>query len=612
MLLTPTMHTTNKILAFIFIFHAGFISFSQAESSKENQTNDSIIESKFHDYYKKLIESEKLRIADSIKKAQLVDELKQLKNTDNLKKEDLENQLKDIEDAEKERLVNKKNKIDSLRSHAKGHPVIGVLKDTLFLLYSKIGASSPKDRALSISNKIKSLYSDDFLKTDSILSIPLDSSVDIVYKETIIMSISETDAIWYNKDISQLAQEFTTNIKTSIVKAREENSTQKILIRIGLVLLVIIVARILIWLIDKASKYLLLFINKKKDKWIKDLSYKDYTFLSAEQEIQIILFFVKILKWIIYGIFAYITIPIIFSIFPFTRGWADTLFGLIWKPFKGLINAVWDYLPNLFTILVIFFVMKYFIRFIKYIFTEIKAEKLKIYGFYPDWAMPTYNIVRFMLYAFMFILIFPYLPGSDSDVFKGVSVFLGVLFSLGSSSAIANMIAGLVITYMRPYKIGDRIRIADVSGDVVEKTLLVTRVKTPKNEIITIPNSSVLSGNTINYSIEAEETGLIIHTTITIGYDVPWRKMHEVLEEAANRTDKLLKEPKPFILQTSLDDFYVSYQLNAYTKEAQKQAGIYSDLHQNIQDVCREQDVEILSPHYRANRDGSESTIPKS
>ncbi|MEJ2113596.1 MAG: mechanosensitive ion channel family protein [Flavobacteriaceae bacterium] len=606
------MHTTNKILAFIFIFHAGFISFSQAESSKENQTNDSIIESKFHDYYKKLIESEKLRIADSIKKAQLVDELKQLKNTDNLKKEDLENQLKDIEDAEKERLVNKKNKIDSLRSHAKGHPVIGVLKDTLFLLYSKIGASSPKDRALSISNKIKSLYSDDFLKTDSIRSIPLDSSVDIVYKETIIMSISETDAIWYNKDISQLAQEFTTNIKTSIVKAREENSTQKILIRIGLVLLVIIVARILIWLIDKASKYLLLFINKKKDKWIKDLSYKDYTFLSAEQEIQIILFFVKILKWIIYGIFAYITIPIIFSIFPFTRGWADTLFGLIWKPFKGLINAVWDYLPNLFTILVIFFVMKYFIRFIKYIFTEIKAEKLKIYGFYPDWAMPTYNIVRFMLYAFMFILIFPYLPGSDSDVFKGVSVFLGVLFSLGSSSAIANMIAGLVITYMRPYKIGDRIRIADVSGDVVEKTLLVTRVKTPKNEIITIPNSSVLSGNTINYSIEAEETGLIIHTTITIGYDVPWRKMHEVLEEAANRTDKLLKEPKPFILQTSLDDFYVSYQLNAYTKEAQKQAGIYSDLHQNIQDVCREQDVEILSPHYRANRDGSESTIPKS
>ena len=172
------------------------------------------------------------------------------------------------------------------------------------------------------------------------------------------------------------------------------------------------------------------------------------------------------------------------------------------------------------------------------------------------------------------------------------------------------MVAGLVITYMRPFKIGDRIKIGDVTGDVVEKTLLVTRVRTLKNEITTIPNSSVLNGNTTNYSVEAMEKGLIIHTTVTIGYDVPWKNMHKALIDAALRTDLILDEPTPFVLQTSLDDFYVSYQINAYTREAGKQALIYSNLHQNIQDVCNERGIEILSPHYRAARDGNMTTIP--
>ena len=274
--------------------------------------------------------------------------------------------------------------------------------------------------------------------------------------------------------------------------------------------------------------------------------------------------------------------------------------------------AVWRYLPNLFSILVIYFVMKYFIRFVKYIFHEIEADKLKLAGFHADWAMPTYSIVRILLYAFMFVLIFPYLPGSDSNIFKGVSVFIGILFSLGSSSAIANMVAGLVITYMRPFKIGDRIKIGDATGDVVEKTLLVTRIKTIKNEIITIPNSSILSSNTTNYTSEAEGVGLIIHTTVTIGYDVPWKDMHQALIDAALRTDFVLDNPRPFVLQTSLEDFYVAYQINAYIHEASRQGGIYSQLHQNIQDVCNERGIEIMSPHYRAARDGNTTTIPAS
>lgn len=574
------------------------------------QKNDSINNIALNEYNQKLGEVEKLRVADSIKKAELESQLLKLKTTDNLQKEDLLQQLKSIEENEKKRIEDKKAHIESLRNTAKGYPVIGAMKDTLFLIYSKIGASTPKERAINISRKIEKLYEDDFLKADSILVMKSENTFDIIYGEIIIMSISENDAIWYGKGMPELAQSFKETIKNSIVEAKNENSWLKLIARIGLVLLVIGIAWAMIWLIGKGYSKLLLFINSKKDKWLKNLSYKDYTFLTAEQELQVVLFLVKIFRWFVYAVLLYITLPIIFSIFPFSRDWADALFHLIWSPFKGVLIAIWEYLPNLFSILVIYFVMKYVIRFARYIFHEIEAEKLKLSGFHADWAMPTYSIVKFLLYAFMFVLIFPYLPGSDSNIFKGVSVFIGVLFSLGSSSAIANMVAGLVITYMRPFKIGDRIKIGDVTGDVVEKTLLVTRIRTIKNEVITIPNSSVLIGNTTNYSSEAIEKGLIIHTTVTIGYDVPWKDMHQALIDAALRTNLILDEPKPFVLQTSLEDFYVSYQINAYTREAGKQALIYSNLHQNIQDVCNERGIEILSPHYRAARDGNMTTIP--
>ncbi|MDE6716209.1 MAG: mechanosensitive ion channel family protein, partial [Muribaculaceae bacterium] len=241
----------------------------------------------------------------------------------------------------------------------------------------------------------------------------------------------------------------------------------------------------------------------------------------------------------------------------------------------------------------------------------IEDEKLKISGFYPDWAQPTFNIIRFLLYAFMIAMIYPYLPGSNSGVFQGISVFVGLIVSLGSSTVIGNIIAGLVITYMRPYKIGDRIKLNDTTGNVIEKTPFVTRLRTPKNEVVTIPNSFIMSSHTVNYSASARKFGLIIHTTVTIGYDAPWRQVHQLLINAARITPGVLDNPKPFVLETELQDYYPCYQINAYIKDADKLAQITSDLHQNIQDVFNEAGVEIMSPHYFAKRDGSASTIPE-
>ena len=602
------MHKIKQNIISFVLFLFCFISYAQTDSTEK--ISDSLNVSALREYNRRLAEIDRQRMADSVKKAELENQLKLLTATDNPQKEGLIQKLKVIEENDSLRIAEKKRRIDELRNTAQGYPVIGVSKDTLFLIYSKIGASTPRERAANITSKIKKLYLADFFRTDSLVVVKSENTYDIVYGETILMSVSENDALWYGKSMPELAASFKLFIRNSIIQARKENSLTKLLFRIGLAVLVIVFSWLIIWTIGKGYKRLLVYLDAKKNLWFRDFSYKDYTFLKKAQELQAALILIRVSRWFIYALLLYITLPILFSIFPFSREWAGALFRLIWSPFKGVIIAVWDYLPEMFSILVIYFVMRYFIRFVKYIFSEIEAGKLKISGFHEDWAMPTFSIVRFLLYAFMFVLIFPYLPGSDSDIFKGVSVFLGVLFSLGSTSAIANIIAGLVITYMRPFKIGDRIRIGDVTGDVLEKTMLVTRIRTTKNEIITIPNSSVLSGNTINFSSEAVEKGLIIYTTVTIGYDVPWKKMHQALIDAALRTELLLKEPEPFVLQTSLDDFYVSYQINAYTKEAKEQAWIYSSLHQNIQDVCHEMGIEILSPHYRSARDGNRTTIP--
>jgi small-conductance mechanosensitive channel len=224
--------------------------------------------------------------------------------------------------------------------------------------------------------------------------------------------------------------------------------------------------------------------------------------------------------------------------------------------------------------------------------------------------MPTYKIVRVLIVVFTLIVAFPYLPGSKSPAFQGVSIFFGLLLSLGSSSAISNVVAGTVLTYTRAFQLGDRVKIGETTGDIVEKTLLVTRVRTIKNVDIAVPNAMVLSSHIVNFSSMAKQNGLILHTSVTIGYDAPWRKIHELLVSAAESTSNVLPDPKPFVLQTALNDFYVSYEINAFTDQATVMAQTYSELHQNIQDKFYEAGVEIMSPHHFGVRDSNRPAIP--
>lgn len=322
------------------------------------------------------------------------------------------------------------------------------------------------------------------------------------------------------------------------------------------------------------------------------------------------MFFAKATRLVVIVLFLLAYLPFMFSFFPMTKGIVSLFYGYIEKPILFLIYGFIDFLPNLFFIIVIIIFTRYIVKVSKYFVEDIENEKLVLKNFPKDWANTTQKMFSLLAYAFALILIYPQIPGSTSSAFKGVSIFIGAILSFGSTSAIANLIAGVVITYMRPFQIGDRISVQGIYGDVIEKTLLVTRVQTPKMEEVTIPNANIIGGHLINYSANSKKKGLILHTSITLGYNVPWDQAEKLLLSAAQNSKFLLKEPKPFVLQTSLDDNYVSHELNVYTKEEKKMPLIYSDIHRNILDVFNEAGVEILSPQYMAARDGNLTTVP--
>jgi small-conductance mechanosensitive channel len=575
-----------------------------------NMTKDSLNAALLDEYRKKIDKIEHLRIEDSTKKALLENQLNSLKTTDNYKKEELEAQLLELKERDIKRLNEQKAKIDSLKNNAKYYPVFGFFNDTLFNIYTRSGSFSAAARAQVISDRLQQLGSKIHSSKDTLALVELESTVDIVSGELIIMNVSENDALWNNSNRVDLANKYLDILNDALTQYKSETNIITLIKEAGMALFVILAISFLIYYIIKFFKWSEIKILSLKNVYFVGFKINNYTILDSNGQVKFLLTTNTIFKWLFILLSVYITLPILFGIFPWTKDFATILFGYILNPIQSFAMGLWDYLPNLITIIIMIIIFRYVIKGIYFIKNEIEAEHLQIPGFYPDWANPTYQIVRVLLFAFLIIMIFPYLPGSDSPVFRGVSVFLGFLFTFGSAGSLSNIIAGLVLTYMRLFKIGDRVKIGEVVGDIIEKSMLVTRVRTIKNEIISIPNSTIMNSHTVNYSSEAPSVGLIIHTTITIGYDVPWKDLHAALIDAAIKTEFILKDPKPFVLQTSLDDFYVSYQINAYTKEPNKQADIYSNLHQNIQDTCNERGIEILSPHYRAARDGSSTTIP--
>jgi small-conductance mechanosensitive channel len=417
---------------------------------------------------------------------------------------------------------------------------------------------------------------------------------------------SEPDALDAVEDVSVEENVTESDGVTSATQvwpviAKEPKEEMHFLHRLGIALAIIAGQVLFIWFIWFLFKRINKKIEDAESEKIKPLYINKFRIFSAKQVVKAVQVILKVLKYLITVIQLFLTIPIIFSLFSATRNLASILFGYILNPIKKIAIGAVEYIPNLFTIIIIIIVTRYVLKTLKYFASQIEKGKLKIPGFYADWAAPTLRISQVLLWAFTIAVIYPYLPGSDSKAFQGVSVFIGIIFSIGSTSAIGNLVAGLVITYMRPFKLGDRVQIKEITGFVVEKNLMVVRLKTHKNEYVTFPNMIILGSNIINYntSSDEDEEGLIIYTEITFGYATPWQTIHDILINAALNTEYVQKRPKPFVLQTKLDDFYASYQINCYTKEVSKIPGIYAMLYENIQSGFQEAGLDMTAAHFR-------------
>jgi len=484
--------------------------------------------------------------------------------------------------------------------------------DTEILLVknSPVSSLTPENRAKLILQNIQ-VFADSDADANGLKLSTLPEGIGIGDEHVTLMVVTERDAEDAGKTSADLANEILARIQTAVNLYRTQHAWKIYGLGAAFTLLSIIGLWQALYWNKRAFAWLVRRALTLHDHWKGGIHFKQIEVISAKRIEKIVLLALKALKTFIVLLCLYFFLPLILSFFPETRKLSSKIFDYLITPFSTIFHTVVKYIPNLFFIFVIIFIAFYVLKAISYVFKLIEHGELKFEWFYEDWARPTYQIIRFLVIIIALISAYPYIPGSSSQAFQGIGLVLGAFISFASSSAIANIVAGIILTYTRAFRLGDRIQVGNTTGDVVEKTLLVTRVETIKLEIVTIPNSLVMGSQIINFSTSADEgDGVIVHTTVTIGYDVPWKQVRELLVDAARETKNILEKPDPFVLQTALDDFYVSYEINAYTKEPKYMAFIYSDLHRNILEKFDAAGIEIMSPHYYAMRDGNATTVP--
>jgi small-conductance mechanosensitive channel len=481
--------------------------------------------------------------------------------------------------------------------------------ESLIVITERLGSFTPAERAAAVRQRLLRLGRGGH---DSITVVPGEASHDLLAGDNILLTVTEADANAAGLPREQLASRWAESLTRGLQSSSLLAVTRALLLGAAWTALATLLLVGLLRLLGRFAPRLTDTVEKWHGTRLRGIRFQRLELLSARRETDALKALIGGTRVLVVILLWYFYVVMVLSFFPWTAPVSENILDYVLTPLARAWIALVEFLPNLFFIAVIIVITRLLLRLVRFFFTAVEHGTVSLPNFEAEWAMPTYKIARFLVIAFAVIVIFPYLPGSNSAAFRGVSIFLGALFSIGSSSAIANIVAGVVLTYTRAYRVGDRVQIGETSGDVVAKTLLVTRVRTTKNVDVTIPNAMVLGAHTLNYTTMARSEGLILHTGVTIGYDAPWRKVHELLIAAALATPGIRRRPEPFVLQKSLDDSYVSYELNAYTDEAGAAAmqQLYSALHAGIQDRFNEAGVEIMSPHYRAERDGNPSTIP--
>jgi small-conductance mechanosensitive channel len=476
--------------------------------------------------------------------------------------------------------------------------------EELFSLSCSLGSYPVSDRADGILARLDSVAHDSAFDPLKISTADVDIGTGIFAGSRVLMTVTDCDAAAEGVSRAALAARHAEAIRTAIEKRRREYSGSHLKNALVNTVLATAALVVVVWLYRRLRPV----FYRRLDVWEGRFAVTRLKFYTTVRRTMLLLVRLAFAWLFVLAIFGWLLL--VLGELPWTAGSARTIVSWAVKPLKHVGNALVGYLPNLFYLVVITLIAWGVVRVLKLFFEEVGAGNVPIAGFDREWAPSTFKIVRFLVLAFALVAAFPYIPGSNSEAFKGISLVLGVLVSFASSSAISNVFAGLTLTYTNAFHVGDWVQIGDAYGDVTETTLLVTRIRTIKNVAITIPNSSVLSSQVQNFTAALGQGGLRLHTSVTIGYDAPWRKVHELLIAAACGTKGVLAEPAPFVLQRALNDFFVTYEINAYVDDPPRTVDILSDLHEAIQDRFNEGGVEIMSPHYTSVRDGNAVTIP--
>jgi small-conductance mechanosensitive channel len=489
--------------------------------------------------------------------------------------------------------------------------VAPVIVDGLTVLRVRGIASFPAEkRADLIAARIRALAEDRRFSESALRTEEAGNATRILAGEQLVLTITEADAQLERLDRHTLAGATLARIGEAIRDYRRDRGAES-LARSGLFALAATVAlALLLWIGTRAKRRLDAFLEQRIKGRLAGLEAKSLRIVNAAQ-LWRMLHGLRSLLWtgtVLMAIVLYLNF--LLQLFPWTRWFGLRLFALLMDPLRTLGQGLLAAIPDLVILAILVVAFRYVLKALRLLFAALAEGSLAPHGFERDWAWPTYRLVRLLVLALAVVVAYPYIPGSDSEAFKGVSILLGVIFSLGSSSVIGNVIAGYTMTYRRAFHVGDRVRINEHLGDVVEMRLLVTHVRTPKNEEIVIPNSLILNSSVVNYSTLAREGRLILYTTVGIGYETPWRQVEAMLLQAAERTAGLLKEPKPFVLQKALGDYAVTYEINVYCGDAQAMYPLYTQLHRNILDVFNEYGVQIMTPSYVADP-GQPKIVPK-
>jgi small-conductance mechanosensitive channel len=497
-----------------------------------------------------------------------------------------------------------------LAGQEKGAAVVINGREVLRVM-APMGPYSAMERALEVQRRLEYLGAKEYSR--EVTAQPLRSGDAMVVRvgPVQLMMVTGLDAEKAGVTKEVLAARYAGEVERALAEYRETHSFSSYVSAAVKTVLAWVVFGVLLWLLLRAVRW----VRVKLDAWLqreaRARQVRGVSLLIWERGTLMIWWLVRAVLTVFVLFQCSFLISYTLSLYPQTADVSTTLLDYLRATFGGIGTAILNYLPSGGFVVIASLLTYYLLRLLRLLARAVEHGDLTVPGMHPEMALPTYQLIRIMAVVFAIVVVFPYLPGGQSDAFKGISILLGVLISLGSGSAVSNVMAGIMLTYMRPFRVGDRVEIAGTTGDVLEKTLLVTRLRTVKNVEVVLPNSAIANGHILNYSAMARSRGLVLHTTVTLGYDAPWRVVHELMLTAAKRTEGVLPDPAPFVLQTSLNDYHISYQLNAFTDRPNESEAIYSRLHVNVQDCFNQAGVEIMSPAYTALRDGNTTTIPE-